>query len=314
MALGHLGSFVSDIINIQSMFKVHKLTTNHYVELNSRGPLIEGGGMPNQGSLVLTPLGDWHFISFTWAFPLGRIPVIAPITWGADGWPILGLGSNNTWPLTYPNRLLQVPTPSWTGSDYFRTSQLNPRWEWNHNPDKSKYVVGNGVTLFTATNTTDLFLAKNTLTHRWVGLHPVGTITLDFNNLADGDRAGLAAFKDNNHCIGIARAGSSYNIYVRTNMTLSYYDWSTTNIGTDVATIPVPKGSGKVWFRGKADPLGAKMVAFEYSLDGNVYKQLGGIYKLDDGFQLFMGYRWGIFNYATKALGGSVKLLEFNQI
>lgn len=181
----------------------------------------------------------------------------------------------------------------------------------------TKVTIGGGaVTLQTVTVTDDLFLARNTLTHRLVGPQPVATIALDIADLADGDRAGLAAFKDTNSYIGVKRDGDVYSVVVRTNMTLSFTDWNTVSIGTDVASVVVPKGNGKIWFRGTADarPVGAKTVSFEYSRDGISFTSLGGAYKLDDGFQLFMGYRWGIFNHATKALGGSVKLEEFTQI
>lgn len=124
------------------------------LQKNSAGP-VAGGGTPHQGSLIETPLGDWYFISFTWAYPLGGIPVIAPITWGSDGYPILGLVSGS-WAQTYPNSLPQVPTLSWTGTDSFAGTSLGRRWEWNHNPDTSKYVINNGVTLSAATVTDDL--------------------------------------------------------------------------------------------------------------------------------------------------------------
>lgn len=273
--------------------------------------------MPNQGSLIQTRLGDWHFVSFTWAFPLGRIPVIAPINFNtSDGFPSIGL-VDNKWPLTYPNRLPSVPTPSWLGTDTFNTSALSPRWEWNHNPDLTKVAIGNGaVALSTVTVTDDLYHARNTLTHRFVGPQPIATILLDYSTLAEGDRAGLAAFKDTNSYIGITLANNVYSVVVRTNMTLDFSTWQTVSIGEDVARVTIPRGNGKIWLRGIADarPTGAKAVSFQYSVDGATFVNLGGAYKLDDGFQLFMGYRWGVFNHATTALGGSAKLEEFTQV
>ena len=32
---------------------------------------------------------------------------------------------------------------------------------------------------------------------------------------------------------------------------------------------------------------------------------------MDNSWQFFMGYRYAIFNYATQALGGSVKVSSF---
>ncbi|KAL5315190.1 hypothetical protein ACEPPN_017841 [Leptodophora sp. 'Broadleaf-Isolate-01'] len=100
---------------------------------------VEDGITPHQGSLIKTSHGDWYFLSFTWAYPNGRMPVLAPITWGSDGYPILTL-VNGSWGTTYPNPLPTVKTPSWTGSDTFRGDKLDVSWKWNHNPDKTNTV------------------------------------------------------------------------------------------------------------------------------------------------------------------------------
>jgi len=42
---------------------------------------IPDGGTATQGSLIETQNGDWYFMSFSWAYPLGRMPILAPITW-----------------------------------------------------------------------------------------------------------------------------------------------------------------------------------------------------------------------------------------
>lgn len=46
---------------------------------------VEGAGTPHQGSLIQATTGDWYFMSFTWAYPAGRMPVLAPVQWGEDG-------------------------------------------------------------------------------------------------------------------------------------------------------------------------------------------------------------------------------------
>ena len=53
---------------------------------NLPGP-ISGGGVPHQGGLVQTQNGDWYYMAFIDAYPGGRVPALAPITWTADGWP-----------------------------------------------------------------------------------------------------------------------------------------------------------------------------------------------------------------------------------
>lgn len=80
-----------------------------------------------------------------------------------------------------------VPTQSWLGIDTFPGTKLSVEWEWNQNPNTSYYSVNDGLTLRTATNTTDLFKACNTLTHRVFGPISKVTVAIDTSGMADGD-------------------------------------------------------------------------------------------------------------------------------
>jgi beta-xylosidase len=44
---------------------------------------------------------------------------------------------------------------------------------------------------------------------------------------------------------------------------------------------------------------------FYYSLDGKSWKSIGGPLKMTYNLAHFMGYRFGLFTYATKEAGGS---------
>lgn len=283
---------------------------------------IPDGGLLSQGSLIETQTGDWYFMSFTWAYPAGRMPVLAPITWGSDGFPSLVSGAggyaspaNGTWGAEYPYPLEAVATPSWTGTDYFSGTSLGVAWEWNHNADETKYAVNNGLTLSTATVTTDLYHARNTLTHRLHGPQPVATIEMDTSNMADGDRAGLAAFRDFSAYIGVWRSGIDYTVVNVQNMTQDINNnFATISNGTVEASASVSKG--KIWFRGNLDAQanGTHLVSFLYSTDGSTFQPLGTPYTMNVDFEYFIGYRWGIFNFATAALGGSVSISSFTQV
>lgn len=45
---------------------------------------------------------------------------------------------------------------------------------------------------------------------------------------------------------------------------------------------------------------------FYYSLDGEKWKQIGSQHKMIYNLAHFMGYRFALFNYATKSTGGYV--------
>ena len=72
------------------------------------------------------------------------------------------------------------------GPDTFAGTRLGHRWEWNHNPDNSKWAVNNGLNLQTATVTGDLYKARNTLTHRIQG--PTSTATIVSRGGGSGPR------------------------------------------------------------------------------------------------------------------------------
>ncbi|KAF4630914.1 hypothetical protein G7Y89_g7229 [Cudoniella acicularis] len=266
---------------------------------------VPGGGVPDQGSLIQTPTGDWYFMSFTWAYPSGRMPILAPITWGSNDFPILS-SINGTWGTTYPSPLPIISTPSWTGTENFHGFSLSPQWEWNHNPDTTKFALGNNsLVLSTATITSDLYKARNTLTHRIHGPLPVGTIALDYTSMLDGDRAGLAAFRDHSSYIGIHFLNNTYILSFVNGMAQNSSDWSTLSTGTTLATVDV-SDKRKLWLRVSLDARasGSKEAKYFWSADGVGFKQLGGAATLNTDWQYFMGYRFGIFNFATKGLGG----------
>lgn len=58
-------------------------------------------------------------------------------------------------------------------------------------------------------------------------------------------------------------------------------------------------------------PGGSGAVTFGYSSDGTTFTQLGNTFTLTTSYNYFTGYRFAIFNIATKALGGSVKVISF---
>jgi beta-xylosidase len=286
--------------------------THQVLENNITAP-IPGGGVDCQGSLIETASGDWYFMSFTWAYPAGRMPILAPITWSSDGWPILTTVDGG-WGASYDYPLPEHLTPSWFGTDTFQGSKLKPAWEWKHNPDSTKYKVSNGLTLWTATLTNNLFIARNTLTHREQGPFPTATIELDLQNMEDGDHGGLAAFRDETSWIGAVRDGRSYYLKMVSGMTLNETNFQqTSSLGNVTDSLKISET--KIWLRGSLDAraVGDKQGYFSYSFDGTHYHPFGGNFTMRSEWNFFMGERWGIFNYATKQLGGSIHVSSFTQ-
>ena len=282
------------------------------VLLDLPGP-IAGGGVPHQGGLVQTQNGDWYYLSFIDAYPGGRVPALAPVTWSADGWPVLQT-VNGRWGANYPYP--NVPRPprqvkSMIGTDTFAGTTLGPQWEWNHNPDNNRWSVNNGLRLQTATVTNDLYGARNTLTHRIQGPSSTATIELDYSTMRDGDRTGLAMLRQSSAWIGVRRDAGATRVVMTNGLNMDS-NWNTTSTGSEAASANV--SGGRIWLRVNADitPGANRQARFSYSTNGVNFTSLGPAFTLNNAWQFFMGYRFGIFNYATQALGGAVTVRRFD--
>ena len=275
-------------------------------------PPVPGAGSPHQGGIVQTQKGDWYYMAFIDAYPGGRIPALTPMHWNADGWPQMDI-ANNTWGVSYPDPLPPHPLAPNAGTDLFKGKTLGPEWEWNHNPDNSKWALapGGGLRLEAATVTDDLYAARNTLTHRIPGPESTATIEMDVSRMKDGDRAGLAMLKQMSAWVGVKLDGGSYKVVMENGLTMSVRGWTTTGKGTDVESAPL--AGKRIWLRASADirPGPDRTATFSYSTDGRNFKTIGTPFTLNTQWMFFMGYRFAIFNYATKELGGEVKVKSF---
>ncbi|EQB56055.1 glycosyl hydrolase family 43 [Colletotrichum gloeosporioides Cg-14] len=284
---------------------------------------VEGAGAPHQGGLISTENGDWLYMAFIDVYPGGRIPVLAPIEWDAEGWPQVVTDADGGWGVNYPAPIQTTKTVEGSGAyvDKFEGDILGPRWEWNHNPDNDAWSLSpDGLVLNTATVCEGLYGASNTLTQRILGPKSQGTFRLDISGMIDGDQAGVTALRQDSAYIGIHKTdGVAQLVYVDGISMDSEQDWLTTSNGYVKAEGPVIEGAD-LWLRIKADitpsVLGdsssiPRYASFWYSVDGQNFEPLGPEYALNPEWYFFMGYRFGVFNWAKKNLGGSLLVKEF---
>ncbi|KAF2464210.1 glycosyl hydrolase family 43 protein [Lindgomyces ingoldianus] len=284
------------------------------------GPL-SNAGYSHQGGIVNTKDNRWYYVAFMDSYPGGRIPVAAPLTWTSDGWPQL-VKDGSAWGKTYPLPVQTSKTvPAPVGKDDFQGTSLSHEWEWNHNPDTTRFKLlggSRGLQLSTATVTNDLFTARNTLTHRIIGPKSSGTFRIDVSNMADGDHAGAVLFRDVAAYIGIHKSSSSAQLVFVNNLSLNS-DWTTKSTGTVAATGPtLDSAATDIWLRVQADITPAfsgttvqRTTTFHYSTDGSKFIQLGSAFPMTNSYTFFTGYRYGIFNHATKSLGGQINVKSF---
>jgi hypothetical protein len=58
-------------------------------------------------------------------------------------------------------------------------------------------------------------------------------------------------------------------------------------------------------------PGGSHQTIFHYSTDGSNFSQIGSVFTMNTDWHFFMGYRYGIFGYATQSLGGLIDVISF---
>jgi len=251
-----------------------------------------------QGGLIDMPDGTWYSYLFRDYGAVGRIPYLVPVKW-EDGWPVLGIDGKVPATLNLPANKSLIP--GIVHSDEFirqkKDAALPLVWQWNHNPDNSLWSVTERkgfLRLKTGRIDTSFLLARNSLTQRTIGPVCTGVISLDISNMKDGDFAGLGLLQKNYGLAGVKINGSSKTIVMIN---------ASTGKGEEVATIPLNKTT--IFFKAECDFTDKKDIAnFFYSLDGNNWTVLGTPLKMAYTIPQFIGYRFALFNYATKNTGG----------
>ena len=253
-----------------------------------------------QGGLIDDTKGNWYSYLFQDHGAVGRIPYLVPVKW-VDGWPVLG--TNGKVPETLnlpPNKSL---IPAIVASDEFTRKKgerpLPLVWQWNHNPDNKLWSLSERkgyMRLRTGRVDTSILTAKNMLTQRTIGPVSSGSISLDISNLKDGDFAGLCLLQKNYGLVGVRMEGAGKSI-VMINATG----------GKPVEAASIPLNQKTIFLRAECNFIDKKDVAdFYYSLDGKSWTSIGTQLKMAYTLPHFMGYRFGLFNYATKTAGGFV--------
>jgi len=251
-----------------------------------------------QGGLIDMPDGTWYVYLFRDFGSVGRIPYLVPVKW-EDGWPVLGL--NGKVPQTLNLAANKSLIPGIVKSDEFSRKKNEPAlplvWQWNHNPDNNLWSVTKRkgyLRLISGRLDTSFLLARNTLTQRTIGPVCTGSTSLDVSHMKDGDFAGLCLLQKNYGIVGVKLNGSSRSVFMINAST-----------GKPEEVQSVPLNQNVIYFKAECDFSDKKDVArFYYSLDGKTWAAIGTDLKMAYTLPHFMGYRFGLFNYATKNAGG----------
>ena len=253
-----------------------------------------------QGGLVDTPDGRWFAYLFGDRGAVGRIPYWVPVEW-KDGWPVLGVDGKVPGTLDLPPSKGLIP--GIVDSDNFDNQQLKLVWQWNHNPINNLWsLTENKGFLRLKTDRIDTLFtqSRNMLTQRTFGPTCSGSVCVNVDNLKDGDVAGLGLLAGKFGYVGV-KAENGKKFFVMT-------DNQSNSEGVPEIQHDVEK------FECTASTVYLKAVCnfadqideakFYYSIDGNVWKNIGETLKMVYRLDHFMGQRFALFNYSTTTPGG----------
>ncbi len=251
-----------------------------------------------QGGLIDKPDGTWWAYLFRDYGSVGRMPYMVPVKW-IDGWPVLGSDGKVPETLELPSSKGLIP--GIVSSDEFSRRKgeatLPLVWQWNHNPDNSLWSLTKRkgyLRLITGRIDTSFLSARNTLTQRTIGPVCTGSTSLDVSKMKDGDFAGLCLLQKNYGIVGV-----KINVPGKSIIMIN----ASTGTPEEVQNIPLTQEV--VYFKAECDFTDRTDIAnFYYSLDGKTWILIGTPLKMSYTLPHFMGYRFGLFNYATKETGG----------
>lgn len=287
--------------NIQGPYTKHVLLETEF----------GGFGGVGQGTIVDTPDGRWFALIFQDRGGVGRVPTLSPVRW-VDGWP----------KVDYVPATMEVPFKSGkktsiVNSDEFNKTTLSLDWEWNHNPIDNAWSLTERrgwLRLHTAAVAPNIFLARNTLTTRMMGPQNEGIIRMDVSKMQDGDVAGFCAFQNDAALLSVVKEkGKKYIVASTDSMEMEPKDH---HVLADHRHEVYRKALSHdiVYLKVTADfRLHKDVASLAFSFDGKHWTTvLAGFKLVFDYRRFFMGTRFGIYNYATRQLGGKVDIDWFH--
>lgn len=290
-----------------------------------------GGTLKNIASVPVTK-GQWTTVTGTYTVPANAtwssIKLVVETPWAAgqtaadqvsyliDDVSLIGQPINKEY--------AAAGEASYNGSD------LDLAWEWNHAPDNRFWSLTQRPGWLSLTNghlvspdgvyqkgnkddLTYFETARNTLSQRTFGPKTSAQTRLDISQMRDGDTAGLAVYtrsftyaavrKVNGvPTLGVVYRPQPFTARIDRTAVEQFVPGSTVALN-DASTVSLKADANLNVTNGQLH------VQFLYSLDGQTWQNLGarqGALSYDWSLSHFMGYRVGLFNYATQQTGGRV--------
>lgn len=250
-----------------------------------------------QGMAVDTPQGDWYMVLFGDAGAVGRLPFLFPLSW-EDDWPVIGAGQGMQLAYEVPLREDQRTAAVFGDSFDHRENKLGLFWQWNHNPDDTKwsFTENPGQLTLHSTAANDFLHAGNTLTQRTCGPESEFSVWMDTGNLKPGDQAGIGALQwDYAICYAkVLENGEKRICSCKRSVKAGEKE------GEAAEYFAAPLEAGQLWLKAVFDYRNKRdTVQFFYSHDGVIWHAAGEKQKLHFNLIYFVGTRIALYCFGS---------------
>lgn len=263
----------------------------------------------HQGALVDLPDGGWYGFVMRDAGAIGRVTNISPVFW-RDDWPVWGTPEA-------PGRVPDVAAKPIAGgafveppsSDDFGGKALGRQWQWNHNPDDSRWSLRErpGFLRLKATASDSFWTARNTLLQKGQGPRGRAVVKLDARGIAQGDACGFGTFGKFSSQLVLTRTAKGQG-----ELSARLVESTETGPKTTAAGAARPIPLADLWLSVEMDFTTDK-AALGYSLDGKAWTAMPGDFPLAFDWRTgtFQGQQYGLFCYNPKGGPGRLDVDSF---
>lgn len=275
-----------------------------------------------QGGMVDTPEGDWYAFMFQDRGALGRAPVLMPMHFDEEGFPVIGTDGKVPETVSAASIREDYQYEPLNGDDDFVYTadeegrvHLKPFWQFNHNPVKELWSVTERLGAYRIRSgkiCSSLVYGYNTLTQRTSGPKSEAWVTVDGKHLKDGDYAGISAFMGCYGAVALTKEKGKYFLVMlgkpAQNDTV-FGDSDYLEPATEYDRIEIE--SDQIILKAHTDFSDMlDEASFAYSDDGE-WKNIGIRQKQYFKMDHFTGCRFGLFLFSTEQTGGYADFMEF---
>ncbi len=264
----------------------------------------------HQGALVDLPNGEWYGFVMVDAGAIGRMTRISPIFW-QDDWPVWGTpAAPGRVPASATLPLPAHPELRLATSDNFDSKVLGLQWQWNHNPDDSRWTLTErpGFLRLKATRSDAFWTARNTLTQKGFGPSSQAIVRLDVGHLHPGDRCGIGTLGKFNAQATVETTADGHR-----SLSLRLDEDTVEGQRTSILAPSIPLQGDILYLRTEMDFTTARG-QIAYGADGAAWSPLGGDFPLAYDWRTgtFQGPQFAMFCFNPADSDGYLDIDSFD--